>query len=109
MYICTYINNKKLSPRFSWVSKFDVKLGVGEYHFRNYPMYVSFQIFGSKSCLFSFHFLLSSAFFLKISKTLFAIQNCVLKFAFETHVHSVLLEIILALTNFIKDLIKLFT
>ena len=40
---------------------------------------------------------------------LFAIENWVLKFAFETHVHSVLLEMILALTNFIKDLIKNFT
>ena len=34
---------------------------------------------------------------------LFAIQNLVLKFAFETHLHSVLLEIILALTNFTSN------
>ena len=27
-------------------------MGFGEHNFRNYPMYVSFQIFGSKSCLF---------------------------------------------------------
>ena len=40
---------QKLSPTFLWVSKFDVKLGVGEFNFRNYPIYVSFQIFGSKS------------------------------------------------------------
>ena len=40
MYIPTYIDNKKLSPTFLWVSKFDVKLGVGEQNFQNYPMYV---------------------------------------------------------------------
>ena len=28
MYICTYIYTQKLSPRFLWVLKFDVKLGV---------------------------------------------------------------------------------
>ena len=39
----TYIDTKKLSPRFLWVSKFDVKLGMGEHHFRNYPMYVIFK------------------------------------------------------------------
>ena len=44
------------------VSKFDIKLRVGEKHFRNYTMYVSFQIFGSK------------LFFL--SKTFFAVLNC---------------------------------
>ena len=27
MYICTYIDNRKLSPTFLWVSKFVVKLG----------------------------------------------------------------------------------
>ena len=32
-YIPTYIDNKKLSPTFLWVSKFDVKLGVGEHNF----------------------------------------------------------------------------
>ena len=37
LLICIF---KKLSPTFVWVSKFDVKLGVGEHHFRNYPMYV---------------------------------------------------------------------
>ena len=51
-YIPTYTCDKKLPPTFLWVLKFDVKLGFGEHNFRNYPMYVSFQIFGSKSCLF---------------------------------------------------------
>ena len=44
---------------------------------------------------------------MKISKMLFAMQNGVLKFAFETHVHMVLLrvllKIILALTNFTSN------
>ena len=40
---------------------------------------------------------------MKISKTLFAIQNGVLKFAFETYVNRVLLKIILALTNFTSN------
>ena len=31
-------------------------VGVGVYNFRNYPMYVSYYIFGSKSCLFLFIF-----------------------------------------------------
>ena len=48
VYIYLY-TKQKLSPTFLWVSKFDVKLGVGEYNFRNYPTYVSFQIFRSKS------------------------------------------------------------
>ena len=52
MYICTNIDTKKLSPTFLWVSKFDVKLGVGEHHFRNYLIYVSFEIFGSKLAFF---------------------------------------------------------
>ena len=43
---------KKLSPTFLWVSKFDIKLGVGEHDFRNYHIYVTFQIFGSKSRYF---------------------------------------------------------
>ena len=63
MYICTYIDRKKLSPRFLWVLKFDVKSGVGEHHFRNYPTYESFQILGSKSCLFFFFFIEFSHFF----------------------------------------------
>ena len=50
-YIPTYTCNKKLSPAFLWISNFDVKLGVVEYHFQNYPMYVSFQIFGYKNRL----------------------------------------------------------
>ena len=41
-----------MPPTFLWVLKFDVKLGFGEHNFRNYTRYVSFQIFGSKSCLF---------------------------------------------------------
>ena len=56
-----YLYSQKLSPTFLWVPKFDVKLWVGEHNFRNYPTYVSFQIFGSKSRLFSFYFYLSSA------------------------------------------------
>ena len=46
-----------MPPTFLWVLKFDVKLGFGEHNFRNYPMYVSFQIFGSKSCLFFFAYI----------------------------------------------------
>ena len=37
-----------MPPTFLWFSKFDVKLGVGEHYFQNYPVYLSFQIFGSK-------------------------------------------------------------
>ena len=33
-YISTYIDNKKLYPTILWVSKFDVKLGVGEQNFK---------------------------------------------------------------------------
>ena len=44
---------------------------------------------------------------MKISKMSFGMQNGVLKFAFETHVHRVLLrvllKIILALTNFTSN------
>ena len=54
--ICTYIDNRKFSPSFLWVSKVNVKLGMGEQNFRDYPMNVSFLIFGSKSCLFLFVF-----------------------------------------------------
>ena len=64
-----------MSPTFLWVSKFDVKLGVGEQNFLNYPMYVSFKIFGSKSYLFSLYFYLSTSIFLKISKTFFPMYN----------------------------------
>ena len=35
-YIPTYIDSKKLSPKFSWVSKFDVKLGVGEQNLKTH-------------------------------------------------------------------------
>ena len=54
MYTCAYIDTKKLSPSFLWVSKFDVKLGVAEHYFRNYRKHVSFQIFGSKLVIFDF-------------------------------------------------------
>ena len=50
VFLYAYIDNKNLSPTFLLVSKFDVKLGSGEHH---YPIYVNFQIFGSKSRLFS--------------------------------------------------------
>ena len=33
-----------------------LKLGVGVHHFRNYPMYVGFQILGSKLCNLIEHF-----------------------------------------------------
>ena len=36
MYICTDISTQKLSPRFLWVSKFDVKFGSGGHEFRKY-------------------------------------------------------------------------
>ena len=54
VYIYLYIYTEKLSPIFLWVSKFDAKLGVLENYFRNYPMYVSFHIFGSKLVIFDF-------------------------------------------------------
>ena len=76
--IPTYTCNKKLSPAFLWISNFDVKLGVVEYHFQNYPMYVSFQIFGYKNrLLFSLiqWCYENSYIFLTVSKTLFAIEN----------------------------------
>ena len=38
-----------MPPTFLWVSKIDVKLEVGQNHFRNYHIHVSFQIFGPKS------------------------------------------------------------
>ena len=63
MYICTYIDNKKFSPTFLWVSKFDVKLGVGEDIFRKYTMYVSFQKISFKSRLFLYDFLSIHPFF----------------------------------------------
>ena len=43
------------------------------------------------------------SFFRKISKTCFAAQNPILKFASETHVHGVILKIVLALTNFTSN------
>ena len=60
-----------MSPTFLWVSKFDVNLGVGEHHFQNYHIHVSFQIWGSKVVFFLFYFYLNSLFFLKISKTFY--------------------------------------
>ena len=35
MYICTYICTQKLSPRFLWVSKFDIKFGSGVMNLEN--------------------------------------------------------------------------
>ena len=75
MYICTYIHNKKLSSTLICISKFDVKLGVGEHHFRYYPMYVSNQIFGFESHFFSFCFSLHPFICFKILKVFFPMQN----------------------------------
>ena len=41
-HVYVYLYNQKLSPTFLWVSKFDVKLGVGEHNFQKYAMFVSF-------------------------------------------------------------------
>ena len=110
MYICSHRDNKKISPIFLCVSKVDVNLGMGEHNFRNNPVYVSFVNFRFQSCL-SFCFYLGLAIFLQFLKTFFANQNGRFKFAFEKHVHMVLLDIILALTNFtsIRYSVKNFT
>ena len=108
MYICTYRDNKKFSPAFLWVSKFDVKFGVGEHHFEITLCTWVFKYLVPKD-VFLFIFNWVQSFFWKSKKTFFAIKNWVLKFAFEKNVHGVVLEIILALTNFIKDLMKNFT
>ena len=63
MYVCAYMDIEKISPRFLLVSKFDVKLVVGEHHFRNYHIYVIFQIFGSKRILFFLFLIQFSHFF----------------------------------------------
>ena len=47
-----FFTKEKLSPTFLWVSKFDVKLWLGEHHFRNYSISLNFQIFGSKLVIF---------------------------------------------------------
>ena len=101
MYISTYIYPRKLPPIFLWVSKCEVKLSMGENNFQHYPIYVSFKYL-VPNVLFSFCFQSSSAFFLKIWKTLFPFQNWILKFSFETYIHSVILKIILALINFLQ-------
>ena len=36
IYISTYVSTQKLSPRFLWVSKFDVKFESGGHEFRKY-------------------------------------------------------------------------
>ena len=76
MYIYfIYIYSRKLSQTFLWISKFDVKLRVGKNHFRNYPICVSFQIFGSKLvffCCASSSVLKLHPFFQKILKPDFA-------------------------------------
>ena len=87
----SYIDNKKKSPTFLCVSNVDGKLGVGEHNFRNNSVCEFFNI-RFQSRLFSFCFYLGLAIFLKILKTFFAIQNGVLKFAFETKVYRVLLS-----------------
>ena len=66
-------------------------------------------IFRSKSFIFFLNFFIEVSHFFENLRTLFVIQNSVLEFAFETQVQIVLLETILALTNFIKDIIKNFT
>ena len=50
-----------LSTIFLWVSKFNVKFRVGEHHFRNYRLYVSFEKFSCK-LVFLFVLLNSSIF-----------------------------------------------
>ena len=78
-----------MSPTFLWVSKFHVKLGVGDPYFRNYHMYVSFQIFGSKIVIF-FYFLIKFIRFIAIFKNVICnvelkkvlFQTCHLLFVF---------------------------
>ena len=78
------------------------QVGVWVTPFSKLPYSREFLNMRFKSWLFFLLFLKSFTHFLKISKTLFAMQNGVLKFAFETHVHMVLLRIILALKVFQK-------
>ena len=79
------------------------QVGGGVTPFSKLPYSRDFSNMRFKSCLFFLLFLKRFTHFLKISKTLFAIQNGVLKFAFETYVNRVLLKIILALTNFTSN------
>ena len=70
VYRCKYLliyEIKKCSKISLWLSKFDVKFGGEGIQFLNYPIYVSFPIFGSKSWRIS----VVSIIFLKISKTFF--------------------------------------
>ena len=53
VYICLY-TKWKLSPTFSWDSKFDVKLGWGS-KFSHLQQVGDFSIFGSKSKVFQKH------------------------------------------------------
>ena len=50
VYICTFIDVTNILMCFKFLCQF----GVGEQHFWNYPMYVSFQICGSKIVIFDF-------------------------------------------------------
>ena len=69
MFISTlYIYSRKFSPTFLWVSKFDVKLRVGEHQFENYPTCVSLEIFISKHVLLFLVLNRIRPFFLKISE-----------------------------------------
>ena len=63
-----YIYSRKFSPTFLWVSKFDVKLRVGEHQFENYPTCVSLEIFISKHVLLFLVLNRIRPFFLKISE-----------------------------------------
>ena len=78
------------------------QVGGGVGSFSKLPYSHEFSNMRFKSCLFLWRILKRFSNFLKISKMLFAMQNGVLKFAFETHVHMVLLRIILALKVFQK-------
>ena len=67
-----------MPPTFLWVLKFDVKLGVGNDHFRNYHIHMSFQIWGSKSRFFfdGYQWQIEMCErFLENFKTWFAMQN----------------------------------
>ena len=100
VYIFTYIDNKTLSLGSLWVSKFDLKLGVGEHHFRNYPMYVSFQIFGSKFVIFLsciYQYFENHPFFSKISTTFF------LSFKIENIRYRTRYNYMLLIKDFSKD------
>ena len=67
------------------------QVGGGVTLFSKSPYSREFLNMRFKSCLFFQLFLKRFTHFLKISKMLFAMQNGVLKFAFETHVHRLFL------------------